>query len=184
MFLTTFETLAKQKTNRSSVIYRIKWEALEDKKVRKQFAYSISSKFRQLSDVSKDIEKEWLLFRSAIISSAAESCGRKRLRLAGDSEKRTPWWNQEVKEAIRAKKDAFKAWLQDRLSSDLQSRHTEVRKAATSAAKKSKKSWEEFGRRLDSNYFSANKVFWQTICRYKAKDRVSRTPSRILTVTF
>ena len=90
--------------------------------------------------------------------------------MAGDSEKRTPWWNQEVKEAIRAKKDAFKAWLQDRSSSDLQSRYTEARKAATSAVEKSKeKSWEEFGRRLDSNYFSVYKVFWQTICRLRGK---------------
>ena len=146
-----------RKSNRSSETYRIKWEAKEDKEVRKQFASSISSKFRQLPDVSEDIEKEWLLFRSAIISSTAESCGRsieKRLRVAGDSEKRAPWWNQLLKEAIRAKKDAFKAWLQDRSSSDLQSRYTEARKAATSAVKKSKeKSWEEFGCPLDSNHF-------------------------------
>ena len=82
-----------KRSYRSSVTYRIKWEALEDKEVRKQFASSISSKFRQLPDVfepSENIEKEWLLFRSAIISSAAESCGRKRLKVAGDSEKRTP----------------------------------------------------------------------------------------------
>ena len=116
--------------------YQIKWEALEDKEVRKQFASSVSYKFRQLPVVFEDIEKEWLLFRSAIISSAAESCGRKWLREEGDSEKRTPWRNQEVKEAIRAKKDAFQAWLQDSSSSDLQSRHTEARKVATSAVKK------------------------------------------------
>ena len=94
--------------------------------------------FEDPPDVSEDIEKEWLRFRSAITSLAAESCGRKRLRVAGDSEKRTPWWNQEVKEAIGAKKYAFKAWLQDRSSSDLQFRYTEARKAATSAVKKSK----------------------------------------------
>ena len=47
----------------------------------------------------------------------------------------------------------------------MQSQYTEGQKAATSAVKKAKeKSWEEFGRQLDSNYFSANKVFWQTIC--------------------
>ena len=150
-----------KRSNRSSVTYWIKWEALVDKEVRKQFASSISSKFRQLFNVFEDIKNEWLLFKSAIISSAAESCGRKRLRVAGDCGKRTPWWNQEVKEAIRAKKDAFKAWLQNRSSSDLLYRYTEARKAATLAVKKSKeKSWEEFGRRLDSNYFSANKVFW------------------------
>ena len=156
-----------RRSNRSSVIYRIKWEALEDKEVRKQFASSISSKFRQLPDVSEDIEKEWLLFRSAIISSAAESCGRKRLRMAGDSEKRTPRWNQDVKEAIRVKKDAFKTLLQNRSSFDLQSQcNTETRKAATSAVKKFKrKSWEEFGGRLDSNYFLVNKVFFGKLGR-------------------
>ena len=113
---------------------------------------------------------EWLLFRSAIISSASESCGQKRFGVAGDSEKKTPWWNQEVKEAIRTKKGAFQVWLPDRPSSDLQSQYTEARKAATSAVKKSKeKSWEKFGRRLDSNYFSTNKVFWQTIRRLCGK---------------
>jgi len=32
-------------------------------------------KFRQLPDEFEDIEKEWLLFRSAIIALAVESCG-------------------------------------------------------------------------------------------------------------
>ena len=174
-----------RKSNRSFVTYRIKWVALENKEVRKQFASTISSKFRQLPNVSEDIEKEWLLFRSSIISSAAKSCGRKRLRAAGDSEKKTPWWNHEVKEAIRANKDAFKAWLQDKSSSDLQSRYTEARKAATLAVKKSKeKSWEEFGRRLDSNYFSATKDFGKPSAVHVAKDLVSPTPSRILQVTL
>ena len=51
-----------------------------------------------------------------------------------------------------------------------------MRKAATSAVKKSKKSSEEFGRRLESNYFSSNKVFWKTICRLRGK-RLSVTYS-------
>ena len=38
------------------------------------------------------------------------------------------------------------------------------------AVNKSKeKLLEEFGRRLDSNYFSANKVFWQTNRRLRGK---------------
>ena len=43
-------------------------------------------------------------------------------------------------------------------------------RTAISAVNKSKeKSWEEFGRRLASNYFLANKVFWQTIRRLRGK---------------
>ena len=55
------------------------------------------------------------------------------------SQKRTHWWNQDVKEANRAKKDDFKALLQHKLSSDLQSWNSEARKAASQAVKMSKK---------------------------------------------
>jgi len=74
--------------------------------------------------------------------------------------------NQDVKEAIQTKKDAFKALLQNWSSTNLQSRYTEVRKAAALAVKKFKeKSCEEFGCWLGSNYSSAFNVFWQTIRR-------------------
>ena len=39
-----------KRSKRSSVIYRIKWEAFEDKEIRKEFTSSISTKFRQLPD--------------------------------------------------------------------------------------------------------------------------------------
>ena len=108
---------------------------------------------------------EWLLFRTAMISSAVKSCGQKRLRIAAARKKRAPWWNHDVKEAIypskkRKKKDSFKALLQNRSSSDLQSPYSEARKAAAQVVEISKERfWEEFGRRLDSNYSSANKVY-------------------------
>ena len=66
------------------------------------------------------------------------------------SEKRTPWWNQEVKEAIRAKKVAYDAWLANKSSLELRSQYSEALKAA---AKKlnclREKAWKEFGERLD-----------------------------------
>ena len=83
--------------------FKIKSETLKDKEIRKQFSSCKSTNFRELPNVSEDVEMEWSLFRSAIISSAVECCDEKRLRVAADSEKRTPWWNQDVKEAIRAK---------------------------------------------------------------------------------
>ena len=67
---------------------RIKWETLEDLDVRKQFESIMALKFLQLSELSEDIEMEWSLFRTAMILSAVESCGRKRLRMAAGSEKK------------------------------------------------------------------------------------------------
>ena len=67
--------------------------------------------------------------------------------MARGREKRTPRWNQDVKKAIRAKKDTFKALLQNRSSSNLQSRYSEARKAAAQAVKMFKEcSWGEFSR--------------------------------------
>ena len=57
-FLQLAKPWPNRKSNKSSVTYRIKWEALEDREVKKQFASRISSKFRQLHDTSEDIQKE------------------------------------------------------------------------------------------------------------------------------
>ena len=159
-----------RKSHRSSVAYRIKWMALADRDVRKQFASRMVAKFQQLSEVSKDIKLEWSYSRTAMISSAFESCGQKRLRMAAGKEKKTPWWNQDVKKAIRAKKGAFKALLQNRSSSDLQNRYSKVRKDAAQAVKMCKgRSWEEFGRRLDSIHSLEKMYFSRPFAVYVGK---------------
>ena len=49
----------------------------------------------------------------------------------------SPWWNQEVKDAIRTKKVACKAWRHNKADSSLHSRYTEARKPAALTVKKS-----------------------------------------------
>ena len=68
------------------------------------------------------------------------------------SEKKTAWWNQEVKEPICAKKFTFRAWLTNKSSEQLQLRHFAEHKTAATIVKQSKeKSWEEFGQKLDTD---------------------------------
>ena len=63
-------------------------------------------------------------------------------------------------------------------STDLQSRFSEARKAATQAVKLTQKRYcKEFGCWLDSNYSSVNKVFWQTICLLHGKSLSTKTKS-------
>jgi exonuclease III len=159
---------------RSQKAYRIRWEALEDLKTRERFAGDMACRFRQIPDDFFSVEEEWELFKTAIIASATECCGRKRLGVATDGEKRTAWWKTPgVQEAVREKKQTFKAWLMSKDSAS-RLRYTEARKAAAAAVKAAKeKSWEEFGERLESNFLLANKVFWQTICRLRGKKSLS-----------
>ena len=95
------------------VSYRIKWELLADKKVRHTFASKIAFLFRELSDYSEDVETVWDLFKSAVITSSAATCGCRRVEGQMGSEKRTARWNQE---AIRAYKTGFRAWLTNKSS--------------------------------------------------------------------
>ena len=82
-----------------------------DKKVRHSFASKVASLFKELPDFT---------VKSAVITSAAASCGCKHVGGQMGSEKRTAWWNQEVKEAIIGKKAVFRAWLLNKSSQQLQ----------------------------------------------------------------
>ena len=128
-----------------------------------------SKNFRPLL---KTIETAWCLFRTAVITSTTNCCACKRVggTKSSGSEKRTPWWNQRVKEAIRAKKVAYKAWLANKSSLELRSQYSEARNAAATKVKLFKeRAWKEFGERLDDGFKTANKVFWQTIRRLRGK---------------
>ena len=133
--LKALKPLKKRKTFRPRETYRIKRKSLADKEVRTAFADNIASKFKELPTSTEDIETEWCLFRTAVITSATNCCGRKCVGGTKSSEKRTPWWNQEVKEAIRAKKVAYKAWLANKSSLELRSQYSEARKSAFTDAR-------------------------------------------------
>ena len=64
----------------------------------------------------------------------------------------------------------YKAWLANKSSLELRSQYSEARKTAATKVKLSKeRAWKEFGERLDDDFKTANKVFWQTIRRLRGK---------------
>ena len=65
---------------------------------------------------------------------------------------------------------ACKAWLANKSSLELRSQYSEARKAAATKVKHCKeRAWREFGERLNDDFKTANKVFWQTIRRLRGK---------------
>ena len=62
---------------RAQRAYRIKWELVADKKVRHTFVSKAAFLLRELPDYIEDVETEWSLFKSTVITSAAASCGCK-----------------------------------------------------------------------------------------------------------
>ena len=111
---------------------------MADKEVQTTFADNIGSKFKELPTCTEDIETEWCLFRTAVITSSANCCGRK---LMGENKsiEKTPWWNLEVI-AIQVKTMAYEAWLAKNSSVELLLLYSEARDAAAAKAELSKES--------------------------------------------
>ena len=103
--------------------------------MRHTFASKVVCLFRELPYYTKNVETEWDLFKSAVITSAAVSCGCKGVGGQMGSKKRTACWNQEVKEAIRAKKTALRAWLTNKSSEQLRLRYSAACKTTATIVK-------------------------------------------------
>ncbi|CAK8685600.1 unnamed protein product [Clavelina lepadiformis] len=70
------------------------------------FAGNMSTTFKELSGFTENIEVEWTLFKSAVLPVSAGGNGSV---WQSNSDQRTLWWIQGIKEAIREKKAAYNA---------------------------------------------------------------------------
>ena len=111
------------------------------------------------------MESELAMFRASIAEAALRSCGQKAVGACCGGNLRTRWWTPAVKEAIRLKKGAFRAWLAQG-SPKIADGYREARRAAASVVTKAKtRVWEEFGEAMEKDLRLASKKFWQTVRR-------------------
>ncbi|CAF4505671.1 unnamed protein product [Rotaria sp. Silwood2] len=113
-----------------------------------------------------DIELEWFLCRTALMEAAAETCRTKQIGFQ-HGQKKTAWWNEEVRKAISEKKTAYCQWIQRQTPENWQNYRQLQDNAKKLVAEAKSKSWEDFGHQLEYNHYAANKLFWQTIRRLR-----------------
>ena len=66
-----------------------------------------------------NVGKAWAEFKEGVLGTDAEVCGMMQAKC---EQKRTKWWNNEVKEAVKKKKVAYIVWLQQKTSEASQGR--------------------------------------------------------------
>ncbi|KAK3546853.1 hypothetical protein QTP86_003744 [Hemibagrus guttatus] len=92
-------------------IVRVCWERLADPSVRGVFNSHLRESFNQIPREVGDIESEWTMFSSSIVDAAIRSCGRKVSGAGHGGNPRTQWWTLEVRNAVKLKKESYRAWL-------------------------------------------------------------------------
>ena len=148
-------------------VVRVNWERLVEAPVRGVFNSHLRRNFSCIPGEVGDMESEWAMFRASIAEAAARSCGQKAVGACRGGNQRTRWWTPAVKEAVRLKKEAFRAWLAQG-SPETADRYRQARRAAASAVTKAKTQvWEEFGEAMEKDFRLASKKFWQTIRRLR-----------------
>ena len=95
---------------------RIRTDRLKDRCIRLKFEMRLKQKMsirgQRVSHSEESSEEVWAEFKEGILSTAVEVCG---VRRHNGQRKRTRWWNEEVKEAVR-KKVTYMMWLQRKTS--------------------------------------------------------------------
>jgi len=81
------------------------------------------------------------MFRASIVEAAARSCDQKAVGACRGGNPRTRWWTPVVKEAIRLKKETFRAWLAQGSP-----------ETADAVAEAKTRVWYEFGEDMEKDF--------------------------------
>ena len=92
-------------------VVRVNWGSLVEAPVHGVFHSHLRKNFSCIPGEVGDMESEWAMFRASIAEAAVRICGQKVVGACCGGNPRTRWWTPAVKEAIRLKKEAFRAWL-------------------------------------------------------------------------
>ncbi len=147
-------------------VVRVCWEHLAEPSVRGVFNLHLRESFDQIPREVGDIESEWTMFSTSIVDAAVRSCGRKVSGACHGGNPQTRWWTPEVRDAVRLKKESYRAWLV--WDSEAADGYRQAKRAAARVVAEAKtRVWEKFGEAMEEDYRSASKRFWQTVRRLR-----------------
>ncbi|KAK3511176.1 hypothetical protein QTP70_032221, partial [Hemibagrus guttatus] len=126
-----------------------------------------------------DIESEWTMFSSSIVDTAIRRCGRKVSGAGRRGNPRTQWWTLEVRDAVKLKKESYRAWLARGTLEAAEAYRQAKQTTAVVVSEAKTRVWKEFGEAMEKDYQTASGKFWQTVWRLRRDDVVLLAPSSL-----
>lgn len=107
-----------------------------------------------------DAERTWQRFKEIIIDAARVTCGVNRTNYQRNN---TAWWNKDIKMEVELKKRRWKEYL-GRRTDETYSRYKEQREKVKNIVQEAKKkSWSDFGDKMEENSKGNQKLFYRTL---------------------
>ncbi|TWW78306.1 hypothetical protein D4764_11G0004270 [Takifugu flavidus] len=148
-------------------VVRVCWERLAESSVRRSFNSRLRESFDHVPGEAGDIESEWTMLRASIVEAADQCCGRKVVGACRGGNTRTRWWTPAVRDAVKLKKELYRALLACGTPEAADGYRQAKRSAATAVAEAKTRAWEEFGEAMENDFRTASKRFWTTIRRLR-----------------
>ncbi|XDV29377.1 hypothetical protein PO909_032513 [Leuciscus waleckii] len=108
--------------------------------------------FDQVPRESGDIESESTMFSTFIVNAATRSCGHKVSGACRGGNPRTRWWTPEVRDAVKLKKQSYRAWLACGTPEAADGYRQAKWTAAWVVVEAKNRAWEEFGEAMEKDY--------------------------------
>ncbi|KAK3575581.1 hypothetical protein QTP86_030516 [Hemibagrus guttatus] len=86
---------------------------------------------------------------------------------------RTQWWTLEVRDAVKLKKESYRAWLARGTPEAAEAYRQAKQTTAVVVSEAKTWVWEEFGEAMEKDYRTASGKFWQTIRRLRRGKQLS-----------
>ena len=148
----------KQKKRRE----RIKVENINNEECTRELQQKV---IRDLNIEQGDTKHMWKIFKDKFTAIIKETVGMKIMK--GTKKKQTPWWTEEVREAVKAKMKAYRRWMKSRNIID---RHiyVEKRNEAEQIKRRSKEEvYIKIGHDLENDVRGTRKLLYSLAKNYR-----------------
>ncbi|KAK3519394.1 hypothetical protein QTP70_027533 [Hemibagrus guttatus] len=113
------------------------------------------------------------MFSTSIVDAAIRSCGHKVSGAGRGGNPRTQWWTLEVRDAVKLKKESYRACLARGTPEAAEAYRQAKRTTAVVVSEAKTRVWEEFGEAMEKDYRTASGKFWQTVRRLRRGKQLS-----------
>uniref|UniRef100_A0A1Y1M0F5 Reverse transcriptase domain-containing protein n=2 Tax=Photinus pyralis TaxID=7054 RepID=A0A1Y1M0F5_PHOPY len=159
---TEMQTNCVEKTHLTKVNEAIRTYKLQEPEIFIKFTEEIEKKAEKDSAQweTMNLEQLWLLFKESVISTAKETCGVIGIN---KNKKQTKWWNQELKEQVKIKKEKWKLYLSMKSEASYQVYKQQRIKVKAMVLQSKQQTWEEFGRKIETDSKTNQKLFYKVL---------------------
>ena len=150
----------KMKQNMQIKYTKVKTEELRKPEVRSNYEKNIEEVLGKIKDEQLQLEERWKILKETMVTAVEKVCG---LITVNNRVKHTKWWNDDIKQIVKKKKEIYKLYLRTKSQEDRE-KYVEARNEVKQAVRSAKqKSWEEFGQEIEDQHKNNNKKFWTTV---------------------